>query len=162
MPVSQPPASQAPAKSTAAAQPQRNPQVSGQSVGQAQAPPPQVAQPTSPHVQQASPPPVQQQAAGPSPEQIAKRAELMKVREALAMLSARAGSIRSTMQGVQQKQAAQGLGMRGDWVSAAGLMESFLKAADDASKASDTDAAKDFMNKAERQIEKLETAFNIR
>ena len=156
MPVSQPET-----KKTAAAQPPRG-QSAPDGPRTSQAAPVSSPPVQAPAVQQASPPPVQQQAAGPSPEQIAKRAELMKVREALAMLSARAGSIRSTMQGVQQKQAAQGLGMRGDWVSAAGLMESFLKAADDASKASDTDAAKDFMSKAERQIEKLETAFNIR
>ena len=87
-------------------------------------------------------------------------AELQKVRESLAMLGARATSIHSTLQNLQRSQAASGLGMRGDWVQSASLMDSFLRGADDALRAGDAASAKDLMEKGERQVEKLEKALN--
>jgi eukaryotic-like serine/threonine-protein kinase len=102
-------------------------------------------------------PPVQ---APPQPDLSAQRAELQKLRESEAMLAARAGSIRSTLQNLQRSQAASGLGLRGDWLQAANLMDSFLKGSSDALAANDASSAKGLMDKAEAQIEKLEKALN--
>ena len=95
-----------------------------------------------------------------SPDLEARRAELQKTRESLALLAARATAVRSLLQGIQRSQAASGLGMRSDWVQASSLMESFLQGANNAVNASDVAAAQDLMTKAERQIDKLETALN--
>lgn len=113
-------------------------------------PPPQVQAPVvSPPAQSA-----------PAPDLRAKRAELQKVREALVKLSARAAALHSTLQNLQRSQAASGLGLRSDWVQAASLMDSFLKGSSDALNAGDTEAAQDFLTKAEFQVEKLESALH--
>src|SRR5206468_7863640 len=70
--------------------------------------------------------------APPQPDLGAQRAEMQKVRESLAVLSARATSIHSTLQNIQRSQAASGLGLRGDWLQSATLMDSFLKGSNDA------------------------------
>ena len=44
------------------------------------------------------------------------------------MLSARANSIHATLDNLQRTQAANGLGLRGDWVQSASLIDSFLRA----------------------------------
>jgi eukaryotic-like serine/threonine-protein kinase len=104
--------------------------------------------------------PATQAPAPPAPDAAAKRAELMQLRESLAMVSARAGSIRSTLQSLQAHQASSGLGLRGDWLESATLMETFLKGTSAALDAGDAPAAKGFLDKAERQVEKLEKALN--
>jgi hypothetical protein len=96
----------------------------------------------------------------PQPDLSAQRAELQKTRESLAMLGARASSIHTTLQNLQRSQAASGLGMRGDWVQSATLIDSFLRGADDALRAGDAATAHDLMEKGERQIEKMEKALN--
>jgi eukaryotic-like serine/threonine-protein kinase len=156
-----------PPKEVVASLPQKSKQVAVVKQGpvqmptQTQTPPAQVpsapAQVVSQPVQQ---PPVQQQPVQQQPDLSAQRAELQKVRESLAMLGARATSIHSTLQNVQRSQAASGLGMRGDWVQSASLMDSFLRGADDALRAGDAASAKDLMEKGERQVEKLEKALN--
>ena len=82
------------------------------------------------------------------------------MRESLVTLSARATSIHSTLQNIQRSQAASGLGLRGDWLQSATLMDSFLKGSNDALAAGDAAAAKDLMDKCERQVDKLEKALN--
>jgi serine/threonine-protein kinase len=108
--------------------------------------------------------PVQQPAAEPQPDnqaaQRAQRAALQKVRESMVMVSARANSIHGTLQGIQRSQAASGLGMRSDWQQMASLMDSFLQGTNDALSAGDATAAKDLLDKAERQVERLEKALN--
>jgi serine/threonine protein kinase len=156
-----------PPKEVVASLPQKSKQVAVVKQGpvqtptQTQTPPAQVpsapAQVVSQPVQQ---PPVQQQPVQQQPDLSAQRAELQKVRESLAMLGARATSIHSTLQNLQRSQAASGLGMRGDWVQSASLMDSFLRGADDALRAGDAASAKDLMEKGERQVEKLEKALN--
>ena len=89
-----------------------------------------------------------------------RRAELQKLRESVAMVTARANAIHSTLQNIQRSQAASGLGMRSDWVQAASLMDSFLRGAQDALNAGDAESARDLMEKSERQLEKLEKALN--
>jgi hypothetical protein len=85
---------------------------------------------------------------------------MQKVRESLSMLSARSISIHSTLQNLQRSQAASGLGLRGDWLQSATLMDSFLRGANDALAAGDAATARDLMEKGERQVEKLEKALN--
>jgi serine/threonine-protein kinase len=102
--------------------------------------------------------PVQQ--AAPQPDLSAQRAELQKVRTSLVMISARANSIHSTLDNLQRRQAASGLGLRGDWLQSATLMDSFLSGAGDALQAGDAAGARDLMEKGERQVEKLEKALN--
>jgi hypothetical protein len=96
----------------------------------------------------------------PAPEIAAQRAEWMAIRETFAKLSARASSVRNTLQNLQRSQAASGLGMSSNLLTPWNLMESFLKGASDAINASDITAAQDLMNKADRQIDRLETALN--
>jgi serine/threonine-protein kinase len=91
---------------------------------------------------------------------IARRAELQKATESLAGLTARATSVHSTLQNLQRQQAASGLGLRGDWVTSASLMDSFFRGAHDAISAGDAAGARDLMDKGERQLEKLEKALN--
>ncbi|MDE3164304.1 MAG: hypothetical protein KGN36_00725, partial [Acidobacteriota bacterium] len=115
----------------------------------AQAPPPQAVP--------AAPVP-----SGPSQAELAaaRRAELQKVRESLAMMSARAASVHSTLDSLRRSQAASGVGLRGDWMQAASLMDTFMRGSNDALNAGDAPAARDFMDKAERQLEILEKALN--
>ena len=129
---------------------------------------PRVQQPVTNPVQAPAQSPVQPPAQPPAatvrqpaqPDLSAQRAELQKVREAVVTLSARATSIHSTLQNLQRSQAASGLGLRGDWLTSANLMDSFLRGANDALGAGDAASAKDLMEKAERQVDKLEKALN--
>jgi serine/threonine protein kinase len=113
----------------------------------AAAPPEQVHNPSQPVV--ASPAP-----AGPS------RAEMQAAREQLMMLNTRAGSVRGTLQTLARSQAAGGLNLRGDMQEAANMMGSYLDGANAALQAGDPASAKSFMDKAERQLEKLEKFLN--
>jgi serine/threonine-protein kinase len=137
------PRPRAPQPASAAAQPV------AQEVAQPQPPSQPQSQPQQPVVQ----PP-------PQPDLSAQRAELQKVRVALVTLATRANSIHGTLQNLQRSQAASGLGLRSDWVQSASLMDSFLAGSHDALTAGDAAAAKDLMEKAERQVEKLEKALN--
>jgi serine/threonine-protein kinase len=86
---------------------------------------PSVSAPASAPAPAVAPP----QPAQPSqPDVSARRAELQKTRESLMMLSARANSIHATLDNLQRTQAANGLGLRGDWVQSASLIDSFLRA----------------------------------
>ena len=106
--------------------------------------------------QRSSAPPVEAPTAVPP----SQGRDLQQARESLARLGARAASIRNTLQSLQQSQAAGGLGLRGDWLESAHLMDAFLQGASDALAAADAPAARDLTNKAERQVEKLEKALN--
>jgi hypothetical protein len=112
------------------------------------APPPGAVAPS----QAAAPP----QAAANAPT----RAELQQIREQLAMLASRAGGIRTSLQSLQRSQAASGLNLRGDMQEAASLMDSYFNGAAAALNAGDAGAAKSLMDKAERQVEKLEKFLN--
>jgi len=90
----------------------------------------------------------------------AQRAELQKIRISLATMGARSASVHSTLQNIQARQAASGLGLRGDWLQASSLMDTFFQGAGEALSAGDATAAKDLMEKGERQLEKLEKALN--
>jgi serine/threonine-protein kinase len=165
-PTSQPAATQiAPVQTTPAAvsRPQLQPAPSA-------TPPPQIpaqqAQTQAAPAQQSPAPqqaPAQQtpaQPALPQPDVAAQRAELQKLRVSLATMAARATGVHTTLDGIQRRQAASGLGLRSDWVQASSLMDTFFQGANDAIGAGDISSAKDLMEKGERQLEKLEKALN--
>ncbi len=81
---------------------------------------------------------------------------MQDAREHNVMLNTRATSVRSSLQAMQRSQASRGLNLRADMQEAAGLMGSYLDAANAAIAAGDLPSAKSFMDKAERQIDKLE------
>ena len=126
---------------------------------QQQPPPPAVVQPAPQvPVQQA---PTQQ----PAPQTAAQppavsHEELQQAREQLAMLGVRASGIRTSLQTLQRTQAASGLNLRGDMQEASSLMTTYLEGAHAALNDGNASQAKSFMDKAERQIEKLEKFLN--
>jgi len=105
-------------------------------------------------VQQPAPQPVPQQPAGPS------RAELQEARESIALMSVRAGGIRTSLQSLQRSQAAGGMNLRGDIQATANLMNTYLEGAEAALNAGDVAQAKVFLDRAEPQVQKLEKFFN--
>lgn len=110
-------------------------------------------------VPQTQPPPVQQapvQTAARPVESGPSRAEIQAAREQLMMLNTRAGSVQTSLQSLQRTQAAKGLNLRADMQQASSLMNSYLQGATDALHANDPVQAKNFMDKAEIQIDKLD------
>jgi serine/threonine-protein kinase len=104
--------------------------------------------------------PSQPAAAAPAAPAGPSRAEMQAAREQLMMLNTRAGSVRGTLQTMARSQAASGLSLRGDMQEASNMMGSYLDGANAALQAGDPAAAKSFMEKAERQLEKLEKFLN--
>jgi serine/threonine-protein kinase len=123
-----------------------------QAVAPAQQPPPPVPQTQPPPVQQA-PAPVAARPAESGPS----RAELQAAREQIVMLNTRAGSVRTSLQSLQRSQARGGQSLRADMQQASSLMNSYLQGATEAFNANDLAAAKSLMDKAEAQIDKLES-----
>ena len=120
-----------------------------------QAPVPTPQQPAPQPAAQQQPGPQQPAApAGPS------RAELQQVRESLALVGVRAAGIHTSLQSLQRSQAASGMNLRGDMQSAASLMDTYLDGAEKALNARDVAQAKDFLDKAEPQVQKLEKFLN--
>jgi eukaryotic-like serine/threonine-protein kinase len=113
-----------------------------------------IPQPAQQQTTQQPPKPTDPQPAAPS------RAELMAARERHAQLDARASGIRTSLQSLQRSQAASGLNLNARFTQPASLMDTYMKAASDALRDNDLAAAKDFMDKAERQIEVLEKLLN--
>jgi eukaryotic-like serine/threonine-protein kinase len=115
----------------------------------------------SPLVLQQSPPPVvqqqavQTQSAAPA-EDAAKVAAVREARDHLMMLGTRANSVRATLVTMKQAQARQGLGMRGDILTAEQRMENFLDDAQAAVRAGDLEGAKKALASAEREIDRVE------
>lgn len=120
-----------------------------------QAPPqgqPQPSAPTAAPAQQAAAPPVDP---GPS------RAEIQKVRESLMLITNRASTVHTSLQNLQRSQSAQGYNVGGQYTGPAGLMDQYLRGANDALNANDLESARDFSAKAERQLEILEKLFHL-
>jgi serine/threonine-protein kinase len=112
-------------------------------------------------------PVVQQQPAPQLPQQPAapvgpSRAELQEVRESLSLAGTRAATVHTSLQSLQRSQAASGMNLRADIRSAASLMDTYLNGAEAALNAGDVVKARDFMDKAEPQVQKLEKFFNIK
>ena len=130
------------------------PQPVQQPVQQAAVPP--VSAPAQPQPQpQASAPPPAPVPAGPS------KAEVQHAREHFAKLQVRAGAIRDSLANLKQTMQSQGMTLNGKYTQPEGLMETYLRSADQALNQLDLAAAKEFGDKAERQIEILEKLLNL-
>jgi hypothetical protein len=88
-------------------------------------------------------------------------AEMAKLRDDLFKLGARGDTCLKSLQSFQKQVAATGGNVRGDIQRAATLMSGYLESADGALKQQDGAAAKDFMQKAEHQIEILEKFLHL-
>jgi serine/threonine-protein kinase len=154
--VTAPPEKQASAPAAQTAKPVRSSQPVRQT--QTAAPQQQQAQPEMP-----PPQPATQQAPLPPPRPVnpgPSREEIQAAREQYTLLNARAMGIRTSLQTLQQSQAASGMNLRGDMQQASSLMNSYMEGADSAINGGDMASAKSSMEKAERQIEKLEKFLN--
>jgi serine/threonine-protein kinase len=155
------------AKSKMAGKPAASQTVASSTVATSVQPAQTVTQPAvQPPVAQPTPQPAQQQVtqqppkpAEPQPA-MPSRAEIMAARERRAQLDARAGGIRTSLQSLQRSQSASGLNLSARFTGPASLMDTYLKAASDALRDNDLASAKDFMDKAERQVEILEKLLN--
>ena len=85
---------------------------------------------------------------------------MQEVRESLALVGVRAAGIRTSLQSLQRSQAASGMNLRGDMQSAASLMNTYLDGAEAALNAGDPAKAKDYLERAEPQVQKLEKFLN--
>ena len=121
-------------------------------------PEPVASQPPVQAQPMAQPPAAQQPAMQPASPPAASAAELDKVRDDFDMLQARATTIRN--HSLWRSQAASGMGVRSDAANARSLMETYLRNATNALNGGNADAAKNYMEKAERQIEILEKILN--
>lgn len=145
--VSKPPArslSNSPSPSPVPAAPRQQP------VQQQQAAPADTAQQYQPIA--APPPPAP---AGPS------TAELLHARERFAKLRVRASSIHTSLDSLKGSMQAQGLAVNAKFTQPEGLMDTYLQSANEALSQSDLPAARDYADKAERQIEILEKLLNL-
>jgi eukaryotic-like serine/threonine-protein kinase len=97
---------------------------------------------------QASAPPAP---AGPSPE------EIRAAHDRYSSLDARADAARQGVQQIRSQQQAQGLDIRGDILAALNRMNSNLREASSALDRDDLQAAKDYMDRADREIATLES-----
>jgi hypothetical protein len=116
------------------------------------APQPPASQP-QPQPQQVATPPAAP--AGPS------RAEILQAREHFAKLQVRAGSIRDSLGNLKRTMQSQGMALNAKFTQPEGLMETYLRSAEQALNQSDLAAAKEYGDKAERQIEVLEKLLNL-
>jgi eukaryotic-like serine/threonine-protein kinase len=89
--------------------------------------------------------------AGPS------AAEIREVSDKLMNLNARADAARNGVQALRTQQQAQGLDIRGDVLAAMGRMNGLLNEAQRALDRKELDAANDYMDRAEKDVAKLET-----
>ncbi len=140
------------------------------------APRPPGTKPTQPQPQPVQPQPVQPQPLQPPPPQPVvqpnpepppaapkqpSRQELMRANELTAKLRYRSDAINGTLQGLQRRQEASGMGLNARFTRPQGLMNSYLEAAQQAIGEGDLRAAREYQEKAERQIEILEKLLNM-
>jgi serine/threonine-protein kinase len=158
--VGETPAVSAPAPATApsaAAPPPRrvNPPSSSQPAGRPASQSPASAQPAS---QSTEPPPVPPLAPMAGAAEAARPdAQIKEVRHEYALLGVRARTVQTGLDNLRRQQARSGLGLRADMAAAEQRMEHYLDEADAAVKGGDTQAAKENLEAAEREISKLET-----
>ena len=158
--VGETPAVSAPAPATApsvAAPPPRrvNPPSSSQPAGRPASQSPASAEPAS---QSTEPPPVPPLAPMAGAAEAARPdAQIKEVRHEYALLGVRARTVQTGLDNLRRQQARSGLGLRADMAAAEQRMEHYLDEADAAVKGGDTQAAKENLEAAEREISKLET-----
>ena len=78
------------------------------------------------------------------------------------MVGVRASVNRTSLQSMQRAQAAIGMNVSAPIQSAASLMTTYLDGAEAALNARDVAKAKDYLDRAEPQVQKLEKIFNIK
>jgi serine/threonine-protein kinase len=169
--VSQPPAS-SPAIQPAAVEPASQttaaPAPAGNPVPH-RAIPPNSSQPAARQPAAQSPvsaPPVSQSTEPPSVPPLAPMAgaaetakpdtRLKEVRHQYALLGVRARTVQTGLDNLRRQQARSGLGLRADMTASEQRMEHYLDEADAAVKGGDTQAAKENIEAAEREVSKLE------
>jgi hypothetical protein len=145
--------SPSPAVSTPTPQPTQQALAPPQATPVQQATAAPVAVPSQPQPQVAAPP--NAAPAGPS------RAEVLQAREHFAKLQVRAGSIRDSLASLKRSMQSQGMALNAKFTQPEGLMETYLRSADQALSQSDLAAAKEYGDKAEHQIEILEKLLNL-
>ncbi len=117
--------------------------------------PPGSAAPTEP----AAPvnPPVQ--AAQPPAEDAAAAKELEELEDRMTPLEGRAGAVKDSIDHLRQQQESAGYSLRQDISASASNMQQYMGKAQDALNARNPQAAKKYMDLAEREVEKLEKFF---
>jgi hypothetical protein len=103
----------------------------------------------------AAPPPDQPPVpAGPTQE------EIEQARDRKVQLDARASVVSASLDSLQARQQAQGLGLRQDIAAAAIRMRTYMQAADQDMNSGNIAAAQHDMDKADKEISILEAFFN--
>ena len=121
--------------------------------------------------QPVQPPPQQQVQQEPPPQPRAEpqpvaprgptRAEMMQAREHVAKLHIRADAVRASLQNLKRVEQSHGMSLSPRFTQPEGLMNTFLKGANEALNAEDLPAFREFADKAERQLEILEKLLNL-
>jgi eukaryotic-like serine/threonine-protein kinase len=91
----------------------------------------------------------------------AEKAEIADLRQRMMLMAVRANAVKSSMQRLQQEQAARGLGMRGDATAADQRMNFLMDQAEAALAAGNPAAARKNLDGAERQLENLEKILGL-
>ena len=89
--------------------------------------------------------------AGPSAEEVAQ------VHEQMTGLDARASAVSASVEGLKRQQEAEGLGLRRDMAAAYARMNSHLRSASEELNSGNITAARDHMDKADKEISTLES-----
>ena len=88
---------------------------------------------------------------GPSAEEVAQ------VHEQMTGLDARASAVSASLEGLKRQQEADGLGLRRDMAAAYARMNSYLRSANDELNSGNITAARNHMDKADKEISTLES-----
>ena len=114
---------------------------------------------TSAPIGQAAPtnPPVQ--AAQPPAEDASAAKELEELEDRMTPLEGRAGAVKDSVDHLRQQQESAGYSLRQDMSASASNMQQYMGKAQDALNAKNPQAAKKYMDLAEREVEKLEKFF---
>jgi hypothetical protein len=83
-------------------------------------------------------------------------ADLEQVEHDLDLLTSRAEAVNSSLDGMKQSQASQGLGLRGDIVASQQRMKTYIAKAQSALKSQDVGGAKKYLASAETEVTTLE------
>jgi len=80
-----------------------------------------------------------------------------RVHEQMTGLDARASAVSASIEGLKRQQEAEGLGLRRDMAAAYARMNSYLRSANDALNSGNITAARDHMDKADKEVSTLES-----
>jgi hypothetical protein len=85
----------------------------------------------------------------------------MQAREFVAKLHFRADAINNILQTLKRRQEANGMGLNARFTKPQGLMNTYMEGANEALNQGDLPVAREYADKAERQIEILEKLLNM-